>query len=97
MAKYTEEIFTVTRILNQYEPVQYKIADYHGQEIKGSFYAVELQKVEKPDAYVIETILDQRGAGARKRYLIKWFGYGSEFNSWKKLDPQVVTNILGSA
>ena len=92
LPNYTEEIFTVSKILNT-KPIQYKVRDYHNIEIEGSFYAAEMQLVVKPDDYVIERILASRGKGRKKEYLIKWLGYPKQFNLWQYLDKQIVKNI----
>lgn len=94
LPNFTEEIFTVSRIIREHgKPTQYKVKDYNGVEIDGSFYAAEIQKVSKPDTYVIETILASKGVGKNKKYLVKWFGYGPEFNSWETLSEDLVKSI----
>ena len=94
MPSWTEEVFTVVQILkNHGKPTQFKVADYHGEVVDGSFYAAEIQKIEKPDTYIIETIIDERGTGKRKQYLVKWLGYEPQFNSWEYLDADIVNNI----
>ena len=55
----------------------YKITDYNGGEIQGSFYEQELQKT-KQDIFRIEKIIKQRG----NKSLVKWLGYNDSFNSW---------------
>ena len=41
--RWTEEVFKISKI--QFTiPVTYKITDYNGEEIQGSFYEQELQK-----------------------------------------------------
>src|SRR6218665_2010516 len=42
-ARWTEEIFTVIKILYT-DPPTYKISHYNGEEIQGTFYEQELQK-----------------------------------------------------
>ena len=94
MPSWTEEVFSVVQILkNHGKPTQFKVADYHGEVVDGSFYAPEIQKIEKPDTYIIETIIDERGTGRRKQYLVKWLGYEPQFNSWEHLDADIVNNI----
>ena len=74
--RWTEETFTVSRV--QYtDPPTYKITDYNGEEIQGSFYEQELQKTTQ-EIYRIEKVIRKRG----KRSLVKWVGYSDEFNSW---------------
>ena len=64
-------------------PVTYKIIDYDGESVEGSFYDKELQKVEKTDdVYKIEKILRTRRRAGQKEYFVKWRGYPSKFNSW---------------
>ena len=43
--RWTEEVFKISQILLTI-PVTYKITDYNGEEIQGSFYEQELQKNE---------------------------------------------------
>ena len=55
----------------------YKITDYNGEEIQGSFYEQELQKT-KQGIFRIEKIIRQQG----NKSLVKWLGYSDSFNSW---------------
>jgi transposase InsO family protein len=82
LPNWSEEIYMVTQILKT-DPVQYKIQDYGGEELKGSFYAAELQAVAQPERYAVERVIRTRKVGRRRRqYFVKWLGYGPEFNSW---------------
>ena len=57
LPSWTQEIFTVTKIIPRVSPV-YRLRDYADDEIDGVFYAKELQKVHKSDdIYKIEKIL----------------------------------------
>ena len=50
-----------------------KIKYYDGQELHGTFYEKELQKVFKHnDTYKIEKILKKCGKGKNVKYLVKW-------------------------
>ena len=82
LPSWTEELFTISR-LKRTSPVTYVLKDDHGEEIKGTFYKEEIQKVGDKQLYRIENILDERqGLGGQTEYLVKWFGYDSSFNSW---------------
>jgi hypothetical protein len=64
----------------------YKLRDWIGQKIDGSFYEMELQLVDKElrkGYWRIEKILiTRKRKGRRTRYFVKWEGYPDEFNSW---------------
>jgi transposase InsO family protein len=88
--QWTEEVFKITEIkpsskLRAFRV--YKVEDLNGEAIQGTFYAQELQKVTKPDLFVVERVIKTRKRrGHRKEYYVSWRGYGPEFNSW-------VTNV----
>ena len=69
LPSWTQEIFTVTKIIPRVPPV-YQLRDYAYDEIEDVFYAEELQKVHKSDdIYKIEKILAEKkenGKGACK-------------------------------
>lgn len=84
--KWTEEIFTIkARYLRQGIPV-FKIVDYDGDSIKGTFYGSELQKVkkERDDLFKVEKILKKRRRNEVSEVYVKWLGYPKKFNSWVK-------------
>ena len=55
----------------------YKITDYNGEEIHGSFYEQELQKTSQK-TFRIEKVLKRQG----DKSLVKWLGYLKSLNSW---------------
>ena len=67
-------------------PVTYKIADFNGEEITGTFYEPKLQKTSQ-ELFRIEKVI-KRGI---KKSLVKWKGYSDNFNSW--LDNKDIANI----
>jgi hypothetical protein len=61
----------------------YEEGHYDDEELKGTFYDKELQKIIKQDdVYEVEKILKKRGRGNNVQYLVKWLGYPNKFNSW---------------
>lgn len=82
--KWSGEIFIVSkRQLRGGLPI-YRLKDYQNEEIKGTFYQAELQKVEvrKDDEFKVEKIIQSRGRGPNKQYLVNWLHWPSKFNSW---------------
>jgi len=73
---WTEEAFTVSKI-QRTNPVTYKITDYNGEEIQGTFYEQELQKTSQ-EVFRIEKIVKK----GKTKSLVKWRGYPESFNSW---------------
>ena len=63
---WTEEVFAVSKI-QRTNPVTYKITDYNGEEIQGTFYEQELQKASQ-EVYRIEKIVKK----GKTRSLVKW-------------------------
>ncbi|XP_078682397.1 uncharacterized protein LOC144916874 [Branchiostoma floridae x Branchiostoma belcheri] len=89
-ANWTTELFTVCARISRSPPV-YRVKDYDGEELQGTFYEEELQKVIKKDddVYQVEDILDTRRRGRKTEYLVKWKGYPSKFNSWVREEDMV--------
>ena len=83
LPNWTEEVFSIIQRLPRSPPV-YRIQEYDGTPIKGTFYEKELQKVtqKNTDLFRIERILKSRGRGKTKEYLINWRGWPSKYNSW---------------
>lgn len=82
LPSWSEEIFTVSEVRERQPPV-YRINDYNGEPLKGTFYPQELQKIVKSDdVYRIEEVLQKRKKGKQIQYLVKWHGYPESFNSW---------------
>lgn len=48
--------------------------------------------VRDPDEYAVENIVDRKMEGGKMKYLIKWEGYESKFNTW-----EVKHNLTGCA
>ena len=83
LPNWTEEVFSIIQRLPRTPPV-YRIQEYDGTPIKGTFYEKELQKVTQKDTdlFRIERIIKSRGRGKTKEYLINWRGWPSKYNSW---------------
>lgn len=84
MEKYTGEVFKIKlRFIKQNIPM-YKLQDLNEEELVGSFYQAELQKVEKPEEtlWEVEKIVSKRRRNKKNMVLVKWLNCPSSFNSW---------------
>ena len=76
--KWSEELFKIYSI-NKSNVITYKIKDLNNGIIQGIFYERELQKTKNTlQEYIIEKIIRKN----KNKYLVKWRGYSSNFNSW---------------
>ena len=76
--KWSEELFEIYSI-NKSNVITYKIKDMDDEIIEGIFYERELQKTKNSSqVYIIEKIIRRN----KNKYLVKWRGYSSNFNSW---------------
>ena len=84
--RWSGEVFTVAKRYRREDVPIYRLKDYDGDAITGSFYQQELQKVDLSDdnLFKIETILKSRGTGQNKQYFVKWLYWPKKFNSWVK-------------
>ena len=73
---WSEEVFVITKIKNTV-PWTYVIDDLNGEEITGTFYEKELQKIDQ-QKFRIESVIKKKG----DKLYVKWKGYDDSFNSW---------------
>lgn len=82
---WTDEFFNIHKVIKSI-PYRYLLKDLAGEEIEGSFYEAELEKVDKEEdaEYLIEEIKKARGKGKNREYFVKFKGWPEKFNSWVK-------------
>ena len=78
---WSDEIFVVADRHHTIPPV-YSLKDQAGDDLKGTWYEKELQKVKSDNIYRIEAILGKRKVRGKIQYLVKWSGYPDSFNSY---------------
>ena len=67
--------------MKETKPPTYTIQDLRGEPVMGSFYENELQKSNQ-QTYRIEKVIRKRTRDGESEILVKWSGYGNEFNTW---------------
>ena len=84
MEDFTREHFTITKVITNLPFPRYKIKEYNGEEIVGSFFEDELVKY-KPDSdnlYDIKIIKERRRKGV-KEVLVHYVGWPKSYDEWK--------------
>ena len=76
---WTEEVFLIDRAVPG--PVAtYKIKEWDGTPVKGTFYEQDVQKVDVPDdaLFRVEKVLQRR----RQEVKVRWKGWPKKYDSW---------------
>ena len=82
--KWMTEIFRIKQRSRREGLPIYKIEDYMGEALEGTFYEPELQPVFVDDEnfWRIDKVLKTRGSGDKEEHLVKWFGWPKKYNQW---------------
>ena len=80
---WSEEYFKINKIINSY-PTRYLLKDLLDEDITGSFYRTELQKIKDADEaqFKIEKEIKEREGVNGKEVFVKWKGWPDKFNQW---------------
>ena len=83
LPNWTEEVFSIAQRLRRIPPV-YRLREYDGTMLDGTFYERELQRVQQSetDLFRIEKILKTRGKGKNEQYLVRWSEWPSKYDQW---------------
>ena len=74
LPNWSAEIFKVARLYNIKLPM-YSLNDHSGEELNGTWYEPEIQKIAViDDTYKIESIIGQRKVRGKIQYLVRWLG-----------------------
>lgn len=76
---WTEEVFVVQRVVPG-PVVTYKLKEWDGTPLEGSFYEEDVQKVTVPNEalFRVEKILQRRGRLVK----VRWLGWPKKYDSW---------------
>ena len=85
MPNWSKEHFSIGEVPQARKATKrrvYKINDYNGEPVIGSWYPEELQKIND-NQYRIEKVLRRRtAADGTQELFVKWEGWPEKFNSW---------------
>lgn len=79
---FSREIFKIDKIDTRQNPTTYKLVDLNKTPIKGSFYRLNLKKVEDPKNAINEQDIDKILRKKGNKVLVSWIGWGPAHNSW---------------
>jgi hypothetical protein len=81
---WTHEVFKVVKILKNKERILYEVVDWNGKLIDARFYPEEIQvvRVGEDTEFKIHKIIRSVGTGNSRKLLVRWSGYGPEFDSF---------------
>lgn len=81
---YSGEVFKIYKRYHRGILPIYRLRDLQDEDITGTFYQSELQKVDiDPDqTWKVDKVLKTRGRGENKQYFVQWKYYPKKFNSW---------------
>lgn len=85
--KWTGEVFIVAkRFLREGSIDVYRVTDYEGEEVKGSFYRNELQRTkQRPDTlFIVDEILGERENGEEIK--VSYQSWPKKFDRWIEKD-----------
>lgn len=80
--QWTEEIFIITEAKGIDHIPHYKVTDLMREEIRGTFFPKQLQKVAVPNNWKINAIIERNDK--QNQVKVSWKGYPEKFNSWIK-------------
>ena len=81
--RYTEEVFTIVKVIFTDQKPCYVVEDYNSKEIDAFFYPEELQIYTNTDqVYAVEKVIRKRIRNGKKQCYVKWRGYDRSFNQW---------------
>ena len=94
LPNWSREEFFVDNINDKFLPSMVTLKDHRGEQIEGNFYEDEIQQIGRnpdDDVYEVEKVIRQKRQDGEIWYLVKWLGYGDDFNSWvRKRDVTAV-------
>ncbi|OOZ36869.1 hypothetical protein BOW52_10520 [Solemya elarraichensis gill symbiont] len=84
--KWTGELFIIRDRFRRQDIPLYKLKDFEGEIISGTFYTSELQKVETDGDTIwkIDKVLKKRKIKGEMKAFVSWQHWPSKFNSWVK-------------
>ena len=80
--RWSRELFVINeRFMTENIP-QYRLKDYAGEIVSGTFYQNQLKKAYEQVFYLVEKVLRTKKLGRQKQYLVRWRGWPPKYDTW---------------
>jgi hypothetical protein len=81
---FSREKFRIKKFIKTTPRPVYELEELNKTPIEGQFYQEEHTpvRITKQTVYKIDKILDKRVRRGSREYLVRWQGYGKEFDFW---------------
>ena len=80
--RWSRELFVVNQRFMSDNTPQYRLKDYAGELVSGTFYQNQLRKAYEQNVYLVEKVLKTRNRRGQKQLLVRWRGWPSKYDSW---------------
>ena len=80
--RWSRELFVVNQRFMSDNIPQYRLKDYAGEVVSGTFYANQLRKAQEQNTYLVEKVLRSRNRRGQKQLLVRWRGWPAKYDSW---------------
>lgn len=90
---WSEELFTVSTIVPRNVETVYRLVDEDGEEIRGTWYRWELQKIQAgTNVHRVEKVVGMRQDRRTGKiwYKVKWLNFKASKNSWVTADNLII-------
>jgi hypothetical protein len=90
---YTTHVFRIIKVIRRTPRPVYELEDLNRKVIDGQFYNEELipVRITKRTTFKINKTMSTRVRRGIRKYLVRWIGYGPDFDSW--INAASVKNI----
>ena len=91
---FTREYFTISEVLTTLPVVRYKLKDYSGQEVKGSFFQNEIVPYKhsldgEDDMWEANVIAERKNPRTKnKQYKMRYVGWPEKYDEWVNEEDQ---------